>query len=182
MRKFLLSLMVVCGLAAAAEEYAPLYLFVWDNDANKGFNFELTSTDGVVYNGTGFDAEGGTNLAGIQVVNTEWTVVYGCPAGEWYELKTDGTPVQLVLGGPNGCWMWDATIAPADHVWFNADKAELVVNQSADSPWGSNSLQSAVVDNAGAVYYNLLGMPVANPSAGRIYIKKQGDKVSKVVL
>ena len=41
--------------------------------------------------------------------------------------------------------------------------------------------ENLVDDTEGADYYNLQGVKVVNPSSG-IYIKKQGNKVTKVVL
>ncbi len=49
------------------------------------------------------------------------------------------------------------------------------------TPAGSSSVSNIEVENAQAVYYNLQGQRVANPSKG-IYIRRQGSKVSKVVL
>lgn len=40
----------------------------------------------------------------------------------------------------------------------------------------------ADVDNTPAVYYNLQGQKIDNPQAGNLYIRQQGNKVTKVVL
>lgn len=48
----------------------------------------------------------------------------------------------------------------------------------------SNSAISSVAKDSAegeAVYYNLQGMKVANPTAGQVYIKKQGNTVTKIV-
>jgi len=37
-------------------------------------------------------------------------------------------------------------------------------------------------DNAPVRYYNLQGMPVASPRAGRAYIRVQGNKVTKTII
>lgn len=44
-----------------------------------------------------------------------------------------------------------------------------------------SSVSGIEAADAPAVYYNMQGMPVANPEVGQIYIKRQGDKVIKVI-
>ena len=46
---------------------------------------------------------------------------------------------------------------------------------------GIEGIEADTTD-APATYYNLQGIPVANPTAGNIYIMRQGDKTSKVLL
>ncbi|MCC8113695.1 MAG: hypothetical protein LIP03_06800 [Bacteroidales bacterium] len=180
MKGFLLSLFAVLGLSMTAQDYTELSLYAWAN--NKDYYFDLTTTDGDIYTGTGFTLDGATDAAGIYVVTRDWSIQYGCPEGEWYELTTDGTPVDLILGAPNGCWMWDNTIVAADHIWFCVSKAQLVVNQSENSPWGGSGIVGVASDTeVGATYYTIQGVKVENPISGQLYIKKQGSKVSKVV-
>lgn len=46
----------------------------------------------------------------------------------------------------------------------------------------ASGIENVAVDaNAPAVYYNLNGVQVANPTSG-LYIVKQGNKVSKVII
>lgn len=48
---------------------------------------------------------------------------------------------------------------------------------------GQNAIENITVDgNEAAVYYNLQGQRVANPTAGQFYIVKAGNDVKKVVL
>lgn len=48
---------------------------------------------------------------------------------------------------------------------------------------GQNAIENITVDgNEAAVYYNLQGQRVANPTAGQVYIVKAGKDVKKVVL
>ena len=48
---------------------------------------------------------------------------------------------------------------------------------------GQNAIENITVDgNEAAVYYNLQGQRVANPTAGQVYIVKAGNDVKKVVL
>lgn len=49
---------------------------------------------------------------------------------------------------------------------------------------GESGVKDMTVDNANApvVYYNLQGVRVANPAAGGIYIRQQGNKVAKVLV
>ena len=49
---------------------------------------------------------------------------------------------------------------------------------------GEAGIKAPAVDasDAPAVFYNLQGMEIANPTAGQIYIVKQGGKVSKQII
>lgn len=50
---------------------------------------------------------------------------------------------------------------------------------------GSEGISDVITDNSAnvpAVYYNLQGVQVAAPSAGQVYIVKQGSKVSKQII
>ena len=47
---------------------------------------------------------------------------------------------------------------------------------------GINDAVIDVHDNAPVEYFNLQGVRVANPSAGELVIKRQGEKVSKTIV
>ncbi len=47
---------------------------------------------------------------------------------------------------------------------------------------GTSAADLIDAPEAQATYYNLQGMPVANPAAGGIYIRRQGPKVDKIAL
>ena len=47
---------------------------------------------------------------------------------------------------------------------------------------GISDVTIGVNDNAPVEYFNLQGVRVANPAAGELVIKRQGDKVSKTVI
>jgi len=81
--------------------------------------------------------------------------------------------------------------ATADMIAAINAKKELVINcgdavvtsikySTTTGTGGVNDLE--ITDNdAPAVYYNLQGIRVTNPAAGNIYIKKQGNKATKVI-
>lgn len=52
------------------------------------------------------------------------------------------------------------------------------------APKGSSGIENAVVDNSNAPveYYNLQGVRVANPTAGGIYVKRQGNSATKILV
>lgn len=81
-------------------------------------------------------------------------------------LCADTDNTNFKVEGLNGSW---------DFV-FDAEAHTLTVKASE-----GNAIESIVAENAAAVYYNLSGVRVANPVNG-LFIVKQGNKVSKVIL
>ncbi len=71
--------------------------------------------------------------------------------------------------------------------WLNLDldgKAYLVLSndKTYDPEWTNNDgISTIAVENAPAVYFNLNGVQVANPANG-LFIKKQGNVVTKVIV
>lgn len=61
----------------------------------------------------------------------------------------------------------------------NKEAAKLTVELPDNSGIGSIE---AVDNNAPVEYFNLQGQRVANPTAGQLMIKRQGTKVTKVVV
>jgi hypothetical protein len=68
---------------------------------------------------------------------------------------------------------------------FAIDDAGKIWNspQAATIRIESDGVSSAIVDqdNTPAEYYNLQGVKISNPSKGMLYIKRQGDKASKII-
>ena len=86
-----------------------------------------------------------------------------------------GENMTVVNGGTNpNAWMvepgmYKMTVSLKDMVLIVTKITDGIENIEADD------------NNAPAVYYNLQGVEVANPENGGIYIKKQGNKATKVV-
>lgn len=69
----------------------------------------------------------------------------------------------------------------ARHNWTLSSGNQTIhftVEFKSDSSTGINGME---VDNATPEYFNLQGIRVATPEAGRLYIKRQGGKASKVI-
>ena len=181
MKKLLLTLCMMCAMCASAEDFSSLYLYLWDNDNQKDVTFELATTDGKIYHGTNYSLTGVEDVRGIYVVNADWSVQYGWPTDDSFELKLDGTTITLTLGAKYGGWMWGGSILPEHHIWFNSEKAELIVNKSSESPWGSSAVDELNADELPPVYYNLQGVKISQPEQGGIYIRKIGAKATKIV-
>lgn len=54
------------------------------------------------------------------------------------------------------------------------------MNMTIDTPTGIESVEADA--NVAAEYYTIMGVRVAEPKAGQIYIVKRGDKVSKMIM
>lgn len=50
------------------------------------------------------------------------------------------------------------------------------------TPSGVENIEAVVDENAPVEYFNLQGVRVANPAEGGIYIRRQGNKVSKILV
>lgn len=61
------------------------------------------------------------------------------------------------------------------HLEANEDNNTLVLAE------GTSGIEGVTVENAPAVYYNLQGVKVAEPTTG-LYIMRQGDKTTKVII
>ena len=75
-----------------------------------------------------------------------------------------------------GCWLVKGFTGGT--VYLTVDLQTKTVKFTMDDP---TAIEEVGVDAGEAVYYNLQGVKVANPENG-IFIKKQGNKTTKVVL
>lgn len=71
------------------------------------------------------------------------------------------------------------TLKGQHKVTFNANTGELTL--AADPGVQSAVVEISAADNAEVEYYNMQGVRVANPENG-IYVRRQGNKVSKVIV
>ena len=95
-------------------------------------------------------------------------------------------------------WRFDSFLLKHENDPAQAWTGEIYINSLEYNKWNKNAKQTASIDdiklpgessaievvgedNAPVEYYNLQGMKVANPAKG-IFIKKQGNKATKVVL
>lgn len=111
------------------------------------------------------------------------------------KFSTKGSPaVQTgkVLAGANNNLAIDAVISPFDAtaVYDYSCIVEIVVNGNEADPFTftvnmlydpESGVDGITADDAAPVYYDLNGRQVLNPEKG-IYIKKQGNNVTKVIL
>lgn len=72
---------------------------------------------------------------------------------------------------------------------FNAKKEFIINGAGAElvsvkvmTPSGVENIEAVVDENAPVEYFNLQGVRVANPAEGGIYIRRQGNKVSKILV
>lgn len=77
-----------------------------------------------------------------------------------WTMPADATDTNVTVRNTNGC-----------HIYFI----------TVDDGQGAGIAGIEADDNAPAVYYNLQGVEVANPANG-LYIKKQGNKATKVIV
>lgn len=125
--------------------------------------WKLTSIDGNVYTLANVSIEVGTEF---KIADASWgTVNYGSN-----EAITPDTTVTLIYNAGN-CRLTQSVENAT--VEFNLTNKTLLISTGSGIEFISS-------DNASAVYYNLQGVKVANPTEGNIYIVKKGTKTSKV--
>ena len=110
-------------------------------------------------------------------------------APEWVQICNPSNWTQLDNGEYEGTSADRIYAATAEMISVINNKKEVIINGSnvvltaikySNGTGAVNDIQ--ISDNdAPVVYYNLQGIRVANPAAGNIYIKKQGNKATKVI-
>lgn len=88
-----------------------------------------------------------------------------------FELEQPGEIKIGVVGGDD-----QGNFVEDKGTWFRADNITLTHTAAA----GVDSIDSDFNEELPTEYYNLQGMKIANPSAGQIYIVKQGNVAKKV--
>ncbi|MCC8114692.1 MAG: hypothetical protein LIP03_12040 [Bacteroidales bacterium] len=162
-----LNAMTITLATEAERPVYDIYLRGSMNDWSAADDWKLTTENGIYY-----QLEGVTLEAYVEwkIADANWSSInYGydqslLPTGEW---------VAMNYGGSN-CYLAE-TLTNAN-VLFNIETASILVYGSTEG------ISSVAADNAAATYYNLQGVEVANPVAGRVYIMRQGNKVSKVIV
>lgn len=98
--------------------------------------------------------------------------------------------------GATGCTPYDPTVFDAAKTPYSKDDSSSAEKEDKDcftysharigKLAGTQGVQLPVADsddtNAPAVYYNLQGVRVDNPAPGQLYIKRQGTRVTKVLM
>lgn len=115
----------------------------------------------------------------INILTNDWDVIndgshrYGAAAGVNNALTAGSTTAFTITGDAT----WSIPNGTYDFV-VDFNSMELTVTISE----GTGAVDSLVNSNSEAVYYNLQGVKVNNPVKGGIYVVKQGNKTSKVVI
>lgn len=118
--------------------------------------------------------------AGFKVADAGWTT-YQFGAGEGTVTLDEGNQESILFN--NGGNAAIAATGTFNFYFFTEDFKQGTVEYyvADDDPYVAG-VESIVVDeNAPVVYYNMMGVEVANPSNG-LYIAKQGNKATKVLV
>ena len=162
--------------AGSASSPEKLYMIgTFNNWATSDASYALNKTDNegeylisVTFNGQTYFSFFTTPAAGWGGVGTRYV-----PENNTDKSISDIATTYKVIVGDNGAW-----ILPAGAYYILLDVNNLTLKVSKDDP---TAIEEVGVDAGEAVYYNLQGVKVANPENG-IFIKKQGNKTTKVVL
>lgn len=108
-------------------------------------------------------------------------------AGGNFAMTPDGG--ELTVNGNAATWAPGIDTATGDVAVIKGVKFEATATTRINTITitygdGSNAVNDILSDDndAPAVYYNLQGVRVANPTAGNLYIVRQGNKVSKAIV
>lgn len=141
---------------------AEVYLRGSMNNWEATDEWKFSTTDGNLYTLDNVSIEAGVEF---KIADAGWgSINYGTN-----DAIAPNTPATLVYNGSN-CKLTESV--ENANVEFNLSDKTLTFTTGS----GINAIDS---DNASAVYYNLQGVRVANPTEGNIYIVKKGAKVSK---
>lgn len=167
----------------------PDALYLIGNLADNNWN----PSAGVAFtrNGDEFTAEGVTFVAvdDNEVAYFSLTSVLGANANDWAPLKghrygadpdnallTPGITADMLAAADEPA-AWQINPGKYD---ITVDFAEMTITVSSNF----SGVESIAIDSdsSAAEYFNLQGIRVARPAFGGVYILKQGNKVSKVIL
>lgn len=98
--------------------------------------------------------------------------------GAWYSATDNGeiSDTGNFVASPNGSKNYNSTLT-GDYKFIFDPEAETLTVEAVNA-----SIDEIANDSVEAVYYNLQGVRVDNPSKGQLYIKKQGAIVSKIIV
>lgn len=176
MKKLLLSISMLATACLANAEGSG-WFFVYDGNSwatDETTEFKTTDKADVFvlanYEVTANAEKGGFNY---QVTNADWSKMYGWCA------EADGNDVvgtAYKLGSVGNAWI-NCTSGKYNITFNHAD--ETILFEAADS----SGVDEIVADNAPAEYFNLSGLKIAaSDLTPGLYIKRQGDKVTKVLV
>lgn len=165
---------------AAPELYVRGLYDVWDAVAERKLTFDEEAKR---YSLIGVEMTGAT---GFKVADSSWGK-YNFGAGtaeETLPINANNNSTTLFNGSQENAQI-DLTGSYNFYVFFTDDdfkssSIEVEVYTADEDPYAGVAAIAADEADAPAVYYNLQGVQVENPTTG-LYIVKQGNKVSKIV-
>jgi len=165
---------------AAPELYIRGLYDVWDAVAERKLTFDK---DAKRYSLMGVEMTGATKF---KIADSSWGK-YNFGAGteeETLPINANNNSTTLFNGSQNDAQI-DLTGSYNFYVFFTDDdfkssSIEVEVYTADEDPYAGVAAIAADEADAPAVYYNLQGVQVENPTNG-LYIVKQGNKVSKIV-
>lgn len=177
MRKLLLSLsLVLAAFVAKAEGSGWFFVYdgnSWATDATT--EFQTTDTPNVFllanYAVTADAAKGGFNY---QITNAGWSKMYGwCAEADGHDVVGE----YYKLGSTGNAWINCESGSYDIYLNMNDETIKFAMPQTG----GIDGVTAS--EDAPAEYYTITGVKVADSAlTPGLYIKKQGKKVSKVIL
>lgn len=147
-----------------ALELQEIYLRGGMNDWSADPAYLFSSEDGIVYTLSGVSIEAGVEF---KFATSDWSTV---DLGGVSDMVLD--TVYTLSPGPNNCTVAESVSDVT--ITLNVEDNTVVLTTEG-------GIANIGVESAKAVYYNLQGVEVANPSNG-IYLMRQGNKTSKVMV
>lgn len=177
MKKLLLSLsLVIVAFAARAEGSG--WFFVYDGNSwatDETTEFKTTDTPNVFllanYAVTADAAKGGFNY---QVTDKSWSKMYGwCAEADGHDIVGE----YYKLGSTGNAWINCQSGSYDIYLNMNDETIKFAIPQT-------DGIEGVTVsDNSPAEYYTITGVRVAEGAlTPGIYIRKQGKKISKIML
>ena len=163
----------------------PVNLTEYSNGEKKYFDVTVTWTEGMKL---------------VYTVSARGTMLNGTPLVYPEQPKEESTPAAVRANGPAKAALENhvkGTISGASSAVFSfasdgefscwvedadGNKSRTVKMTFQGQSTGVEDIIANGADDSEAVYYNLQGVRVANPAAGNLYIKVQGDKATKVLV
>lgn len=176
MKKLLLSLFVAASALSANAEGADWY-FVYDGNSwktDESTQFQTTAdADVVVLNNYQLTPAAGKSGIQFQVTNKGWSKYYG------WSAEADGNDVvgsEFKMGGSGSAWV--TCEAGKYDITFNSKKVTIKFTVA------STGVDNVTADGDAAIeYYTIAGGKVQGDNvAPGLYIRKQGNQISKVII
>ena len=172
-----LSTLTATTTTPAPEGFLKIYLRGTMNDWTAPDNYEMETTDGVIY---WFDCQGETMLPAMtqfKIADANWSAVnYG--AGDI--IFPFDEPMPWFYNGENGAIQVDYTGTIMLNL-LNGVRKDAEVTVFPEIVEHKAAVSEIEVATAAPEYFNLQGVRVTNPENG-LYIVRRGDKVAKVMI